>query len=57
MEGNIKNIPLVLTGGRTINSYDVVKLWHIGIMVADNNDLQEENIPSVGYPVTGGGDL
>ena len=55
MEGNIKNSPLVITGGRTINSEDVVKLRNIGIMVVDNNDPLEENIPYVGAPVTEGG--
>ena len=55
LAGNIKNSPLVLTGGRTINSEDVVKLRNIVIMVVDNNDPLEENIPSVGAPVTEGG--
>ena len=45
MEGNIKNLPLVLTGGHKINSEDVV----------DDNEPLEENIPSVGAPVTEGG--
>ena len=32
-----------------------MKLWHIGIMVVNDNDPLEENIPSVGAPVTEGG--
>ena len=52
MEGNIKNLPLVLTGGRTLNSEDVVELWRIGITVVDVNDPLEESIPYVGAPVT-----
>ena len=52
LEGNIKNLPLVLTGGRTIDSEDVVDLWRIGITVVENNDPLEKNIPSVGAPVT-----
>ena len=55
MEWNIKNLPSVLTGGRTINSEDVVELWRIGITVVDDNETLEENIPYVGAPVTEGG--
>ena len=55
LEGNIKNLPSVLTGDRTINSEDVVKLRSIGIVVVDNNDPLEENITYVGNPVTEGG--
>ena len=55
MEGNIKNLSSVLTGGRTINSEDVVEIWCIGITVVDNNEPLEENIPYVGAPVTEGG--
>ena len=29
-----------------------MELWHIGITVVDDNQPLEENIPSVGYPVT-----
>ena len=36
LEGNIKNLPLVLTGGRTINSEDVVELWCIGMTVVED---------------------
>ena len=32
-----------------------MKLWHIGIMVVNDNDPLEENIPFVGAPVTEGG--
>ena len=52
LEGDIRNLPLVITGGCTINPEDVVELWHIGILVVDNNYHLEENIPSVGAPVT-----
>ena len=54
MEENIEILPLVLTGGRTINSEDVVELWRIGITVVDDNDPLEENMPSVGSPVPKG---
>ena len=43
-----------LTGGRTIDSEDVVELWRIGIPVVENNDSLEESIPSVSAPVTEG---
>ena len=52
LEGKIENLPLVLTVGRKMGSEDVVELWHIGIMVVDNNEPLEEKIPSVGAPVT-----
>ena len=52
MEWNIKNLPSVLTFGRTINSEDVVELRSIGETVEDENEPLEENIPSVGVPVT-----
>ena len=55
LEGNIKNLPLVLTGGRIIDSEYVADLWRIGIIVVDNNNPLEENIPYVGDPVTKGG--
>ena len=52
MEGNIENLPSFLTGGHTINSEDVAELQLIVIIMVDNNDLLEENIPSVGALVT-----
>ena len=55
MEGNIKNLPLVLTGSRTIDSYDVAELRSISITLVDYNNPLEENVPSVVYPVTEGG--
>ena len=54
MEGNIENLPSVLTGGCTIDSEDVAELWHIGITAVDDNDPMEDNIPSFGAPVTKG---
>ena len=57
MEGNIENLPSVLTGGRTINSEDILELQSIGITVVGYNEPLEENIPSVGAPVTEGGAL
>ena len=38
LEGNIENLPLVLTGGHTIDSEDVVELHRIGITGVGNND-------------------
>ena len=38
LEGNIENLPSVLTGGHTIDSEDVVELHHIGITVVGNNE-------------------
>ena len=52
MKGNIKNLPLVLTGGHTIDSEDVLELRCIGITVVDDSDPLEEDIPSIGAPVT-----
>ena len=46
---------MVIKFGITIYSEDVKKLWLIRITVVDNNDILEENIPSVGAPVTEGG--
>ena len=43
---------MVISGGRTIDSEDFAELWHIRITVVDHNDPQEENIPSIGNPVT-----
>ena len=54
LEGNIKNLPLVNTGGCTINSEDVVELWRDSITVVDNNKPLEDNTPFVGSPVTEG---
>ena len=51
MEGNIKNLPLVLIGSCTIYSGEVVELRCIGMMVMDHNDPLEENIPYVDAPV------
>ena len=55
LEGNIENLPPVLTGGRTIDSEDVVELRRIGITMVDDNEPLEDNIPYVGAPVTEGG--
>ena len=55
MEGNIENIPSVLTGGRTIDSGDVADIRRIGITAVDHNKPLNINIPSVGDPVTEGG--
>ena len=52
LEGNIEKLPSILTGGRTIDSEDVAELLRIGITVVENNNPLEENIPSVGAPVT-----
>ena len=54
LEWNIENLPLVLTGVCTIDSEDVVELRRISIMVVDDNEYLEDNIPSVGVPVTEG---
>ena len=54
LEVNIENLPLVLPGVYTINSEDATELWHIGITGVDHNNPLEENIPSVGNPVTEG---
>ena len=43
---------MVISGGRTIDSEDFAELWHIRITVVDHNDPPEENIPSIGNPVT-----
>ena len=55
LECNIENLPSVLTGGRTINSEDVLEFWNIVIVMVENNDPLEENIHSVGAPVNEGG--
>ena len=54
MEGDIKKLPSVLTGGCTIDSEDVAELQRIGITVVDHNKPLKENIHSVGAPVTEG---
>ena len=54
LEGNIEKLPSFITGGRRIDSEDVMEIWSIGINVVDDNDPLEENISSVGYPVNEG---
>ena len=47
-------MPLVLTGGCTIDSEDVAEIQRIVIIVVDDDDPPEDNIPSIGDPVTKG---
>ena len=54
LEGNTRNLTLILIGGCTIYSEDVVELRSISIAVVEYNDPLEENIPSVGAPVNEG---
>ena len=54
LEGNFENLRLVLRCGCTINSEDVVDIWHIGITVVDDSQTLQYNIPYVGDPVTEG---
>ena len=55
LEGGIEKLPLVLTGGCTIDSEDIPELRSIRVTVVDDNDPLEDNIPYVGSPVTEGG--
>ena len=55
MEGNIKNLPLVIIGGRTINSAGVDELRRIKITVVGDYNPLEENIPYGGAIVIEGG--
>ena len=52
LEGTIKDLPSVLAGSCTIDSDDVMEIQVISIMVVEDNETLEENIPSVVTPVT-----